>query len=76
MSNFVYIDGGTTIQRFLREDLIDELIITDIPLLLGGGDRLFGKLDQYLGFELVDTKVLLNRLVRKRYQRKRDPNTQ
>jgi len=45
----LYIDGGETIQRFLREeDLIDELIITEIPLLLGGGDRLFGDLDQRL----------------------------
>ena len=68
----LYIDGGTTVQRFLREDLIDELIITEIPLLLGGGDRLFGELDQRLEFELVDTKVLLNQLVRKHYQRKRD----
>jgi len=68
----LYIDGGTTVQGFLREDLIDELIITEIPLLLGGGDRLFGELDQHLGFELVDTKVLLNQLVRKHYQRKRD----
>ena len=41
----LYIDGGTTIQRFLREDLIDEMIITEIPILLGGGDRLFGELD-------------------------------
>ena len=65
----LYIDGGVTIQRFLHEDLIDELIITEIPLLLGGGDRLFGKLDQRLEFELVDTEVLLNQLVRKRYKR-------
>jgi len=68
----LYIDGGVTIQRFLREDLIDEMIITEIPVLLGGGDRLFGELDQRLGFELIDTQVLLNQLVRKRYQRKRD----
>jgi len=68
----LYVDGGTTIQRFLKEDLIDELIVTEIPLLLGGGDRLFGELDQQLGFELVDTKVLLNQLLRKHYQRIRD----
>jgi dihydrofolate reductase len=68
----LYIDGGTTVQNFLREDLIDELIITVIPLLLGGGARLFGELDQALGFELVDTKVLLNQLVKRRYRRKRD----
>lgn len=68
----LYIDGGTTVQRFLREDLIDELIITEIPLLLGGGDRLFGELDHYLGFELVESQVLLNQLVRKHYRRKHD----
>ncbi len=67
----LYIDGGKTIQIFLQEDLIDELIITEIPLLLGGGDRLFGDLDQHLGFELADTQILLNQLLRKRYHRKR-----
>ena len=68
----LYIDGGKTVQRFLRKDLIGELIITEIPLLLGGGDRLFGELDQRLEFELVDTEVMLNQLVKKRYRRKRD----
>lgn len=43
----------------------------EIPLLLGGGDRLFGELDRPLGFELVDTKVLLGQLVRRHYRRKR-----
>ncbi len=31
----LYIDGGTTIQEFLKEDLIDNLVITTIPILLG-----------------------------------------
>jgi len=35
----LYVDGGKTIQNFLRSDLIDELIISEIPLLLGGGDQ-------------------------------------
>ena len=68
----LYIDGGTTIQGFLRDDLIDEMIITQIPILLGGGDPLFADLQQPLGFELVDSRVLLGQLVRRRYQRKRD----
>ena len=68
----LYIDGGATIQGFLRDDLIDEMIITEIPLLLGGGDRLFGELDRSLGFELVGTQVLLNQLVRRHFRRKRD----
>ena len=68
----LYIDGGHTVQRFLRDDLIDELIITELPLLLGGGTRLFGELDKHLGFELVETNVLLGQLVKRRYRRKRD----
>ena len=66
----LYIDGGITIQRFLDHDLIDELIITDLPILLGGGDRLFGKLEANLEFELVGTEVLLEQLVKKHYRRK------
>lgn len=42
----LYIDGGKLIQSFLREDLIDELIITTVPILLGDGIPLFGKLPQ------------------------------
>lgn len=38
----LYIDGGETIQGFLRAGLIDELIITTIPVLLGAGRPLFG----------------------------------
>ena len=33
----LYIDGGMLIQSFLREDMIDELVISQIPMLLGGG---------------------------------------
>ena len=68
----LYIDGGKTIQNFLREDLIDELIISQIPLLLGGGDRLFGELDHRANFELIKTEILLNQIVKSRYRRKRD----
>jgi len=66
----LYIDGGITIQRFLDDDMIDELIITDIPILLGGGDRLFGTLEDPLVFDLVGTEVLLGHLVKKHYRRK------
>jgi dihydrofolate reductase len=39
-----YLDGGLTIQEFLRANLVDELTITRIPILLGEGLPLFGKL--------------------------------
>lgn len=67
----LYVDGGVTVQRFLREDLIDEIIITQIPILLGGGSRLFDELEQPLGFELIDSKTLAGQLVKRRYRRKR-----
>jgi len=37
----VYIDGGSTIQSFLAESLIDEITITIIPVVLGDGIPLF-----------------------------------
>ena len=67
----LYIDGGTTIQRFLKADLIDELIITEVPILLGGGDRLFGKLDEHMKYTLAETETLLGQLVKRRYLRDR-----
>ncbi|HEY0665315.1 MAG TPA: dihydrofolate reductase family protein [Gallionella sp.] len=41
----LYVDGGVTIQRFLRAGLVDEITITTIPVLLGQGRPLFGWLD-------------------------------
>ena len=42
--NSLYIDGGRAVQSFLHEDLVDELIVSRIPVPLGGGVPLFGKL--------------------------------
>ena len=42
----IYVDGGITIQRFLSEGLVDEILITVIPVLLGEGIPLFGSLSQ------------------------------
>lgn len=67
----LYIDGGTTIQGFLNEDLIDELILTTIPILLGGGARLFSELPGELKFQMVHTTTFLNRVVQRHYVRDR-----
>jgi dihydrofolate reductase len=67
----LYIDGGVTIQNFLKEDLIDELIITVIPILLGGGSALFGELPKQMAFEHVKTEVFLNAIVQNHYRRKK-----
>ncbi len=38
----VYVDGGTTITSFINLNLINELTITQAPILLGEGKPLFG----------------------------------
>ena len=67
----LYIDGGKTIQSFLKEDLIDEMIITIIPTLLGGGIPLFGELANPLDFECVESKIYLGKIVQNHFVRKR-----
>lgn len=67
----LYIDGGATIQSFLKEDLIDELIISTIPVLLGGGSPLFGELDQKMDFQHVESRKFLDAIVQNYYRRKR-----
>jgi len=65
----LYVDGGTTIQQFLKADLIDELVITTIPILLGGGAPLFSDLPKALNFELVNTTTFLEKIVQRHYRR-------
>ena len=67
----LYIDGGVTIQSFLKEDLIDEMIITVIPILLGGGTPLFGELSRPMEFEHVKAETFLNAIVQNHYRRKK-----
>ena len=67
----LYVDGGTTIRSFLKEDLIDEITITIIPTLLGGGIPLFAELPNKLDFECIDSKVYLDKVVQNHFIRKR-----
>ncbi len=65
----LYIDGGLTIQSFLKEDLIDEIIITTIPILLGGGIPLFGVMESTLEFRCTNSERFANGICQNRYQR-------
>lgn len=68
----LYIDGGALIQSYLAEQLIDELIITTVPVLLGEGISLFGFLPKKVKLKLIGSKVLLNQLVTAHYQVEKD----
>lgn len=67
--NRLYVDGGTTIRNFLKEDLIDEMVLTTIPILLGGGSSLFQELPNVLNFDLIGTKTYLNQITQSHYKR-------
>ena len=67
----IYIDGGKVIQSFLNEDLIDELIITRVPVLIGTGIPLFGYVDNDLQFDHMQTDVYADGLIKSCYKRKR-----
>ena len=54
----VYVDGGFTIQSFLRAGLIDRLVITRVPVLIGEGIPLFGPLAKDVELRHVSTTVL------------------
>ena len=67
----LYIDGGRTIQSFLKEDLIDEMTVTIIPYLLGEGIPLFTELPSRLEFECVDSKIYLDKVVQNHFVRRK-----
>ena len=62
-----YIDGGDTIQRFLRAGLIQRLIVTRVPVLIGAGRPLFGPLDADLNVRHVATRSYASGLVQSEY---------
>ena len=54
----VYVDGGRTIQSFLRAGLIHEITITRAPVLLGSGIPLFGPLGADVHLRHVGSREL------------------
>lgn len=67
----LYIDGGKLIQGFLKEDLIDEMVITVIPVLLGSGIPLFGEIPKMLRFECKKSVRYVDAIVQNHFVRKR-----
>jgi dihydrofolate reductase len=68
----IYCDGGAEIvNELMKSDLIDEFIISIVPVLLGNGTRLFkdGRPEQQL--ELLNSKTFDTGLIQLHYNRKR-----
>jgi dihydrofolate reductase len=64
----VYVDGGITVQRFLRAGLIQRLIVTRVPVLIGEGIPLFGSVSHDIALTHVATRQYASGLVQSEYE--------
>jgi dihydrofolate reductase len=63
----IYVDGGMTIQGFLRAGLIQRLVITRVPVLIGTGIPLFGVVDRDIPLRHIATRQYASGLVQSEY---------
>ena len=66
-AHHLYVDGGITIQEFLRAGLVQRLIITRVPVLIGEGIPLFGTLPRDMRLHHVATHQYASGLVKTEY---------
>lgn len=67
--NHLYIDGGLTIQGFLRAGLIDRMIISRLPVLIGEGIPLFGPTEKDIRWKLERVREFPSGMVQCEYSR-------
>lgn len=64
----VYVDGGQLVQSFLRAGLITDMVITQVPVLIGAGKPLFGALPHDIDLHLVSSRSFPSGLVQSCYR--------
>ncbi len=64
----VYVDGGKTIQEFLRAGLLDDITIFTLPILIGNGIPLFCHQDQDIFLKLLSSQAYKNGGVQNHYE--------
>ena len=69
-----YVDGGLTIQGFLRAGAIDRLVVSRVPVLIGSGIPLFGALLKDVLLRHVATRSFQGGLVQSEYEVVGGPN--
>jgi dihydrofolate reductase len=67
-AHHLYVDGGITIQRFLRAGLVQRLVITRVPVLIGEGIPLFASLPRDVRLRHVATQQYASGLVKSEYE--------
>jgi dihydrofolate reductase len=64
----LYVDGGITVQGFLRAGLIQRITITRVPVLIGEGIPLFGSLPHDVQLHHITTQTYKSGLVKSEYE--------
>jgi dihydrofolate reductase len=64
----LYVDGGRTIQDFLNAGLIEDLVLTRIPVLIGEGIPLFGPLAKDVNLAVESSRTLNGGAVQTTYR--------
>ena len=64
----LYVDGGITVQGFLRAGLVTRLVVTRVPVLIGEGIPLFGSLPHDVRLRHVSTRSYASGLVQSEYE--------
>ncbi len=67
-AHHLYVDGGITVQRFLQAGLIDRLVITRVPVLIGDGIPLFGSVPRDIRLRHIATRSYPSGLVQSEYE--------
>jgi dihydrofolate reductase len=67
-ADHIYVDGGITIQGFLRAGLVQRLVITRVPVLIGDGVPLFATLPRDIRLHHIATRHYSSGLVQSEYQ--------
>ena len=69
----VYVDGGVLISQFLEEGYIDDMLITQVPRLLGKGRPLFMPIERSTDLRLDSVQTFPSGMVNMSYRRKDPP---
>jgi dihydrofolate reductase len=64
----VYVDGGVVIRTFLAAGLLDTLIVSVVPCLLGAGLPLFGGVQNESGLALENVRSFKNGVAQLHYR--------
>ena len=65
----LYIDGGQLVHTFIKENRVDEWVITRVPMILGSGIPLFPHLRQPIHLKHIKTETFSNGLTKSTYQK-------